>query len=131
MYVLDTNICICLIKKQPESIRKKFESLAIGSVSMSLITYGELKYGALRSNNFSKAIAVLDRLTSYIPVLSMHQDVALEYADIRADLANKGTPIGNNDLWIAAHARSSRHTLVTNNLKEFTRVTGLELENWV
>ena len=131
MYMLDTNICIYLIKQQPESVRKKFESLAIGDVSMSLITYGELKYGAFRSNNSSKAVAVLDRLTSYIPVLSMHQDVALEYAEIRADLASKGTPIGNNDLWIAAHARSSRHTLVTNNLKEFKRVTGLEVENWV
>ena len=131
MYMLDTNICIYLIKQQPESVRKKFESLAIGSVSMSLITYGELKYGALRSNNSSKATAVLDRLTSYIPVLSMHQDVAIEYAKIRADLTNKGTPIGNNDLWIAAHARSSGHTLVTNNLREFERVAGLELENWV
>ena len=98
---------------------------------MSLITYGELKYGAFRSNNSSKAIAVLDQLTSYIPVLSMHEEVASEYAQIRADLASKRTPIGNNDLWIAAHARSSRHTLVTNNLKEFSRVTGLELENWV
>ena len=131
MYMLDTNICIYLIKQQPESVRKKFESLAIGAVSMSLITYGELKYGAFRSNNSSKAIAVLEQLTSYIPVLSMHQDVASEYAEIRADLANTGTPIGNNDLWIAAHARSSRHTLVTNNLKEFKRVTGLEVENWV
>jgi tRNA(fMet)-specific endonuclease VapC len=77
-----------------------------------------------------KARAVLEELANYIPVLPMSEDTAKDYADIRADLAEKGTPIGNNDLWIAAHARTLGCTLVTNNLKEFERVSGLQLENW-
>lgn len=73
----------------------------------------------------------MDELINYIPVLSIEQDAAKDYADIRADLANKGMPIGNNDLWIATHTRSLGHTLVSNNIKEFERVKDLELENWV
>lgn len=130
MYMLDTNICIYIIKQQPMSVLAKFESLPIGSVAMSLVTYGELQFGALRSNNAVKARAVLEELANYIPVLPMSEDTAKDYADIRADLAEKGTPIGNNDLWIAAHARTLGCTLVTNNLKEFERVSGLQLENW-
>jgi tRNA(fMet)-specific endonuclease VapC len=131
MYVLDTNICIYIIKKQPPSVFERFESLPLGSLSMSLVTFGELEYGAMRSNNSEKALNILDELINYIPVLPMGTDVAKHYADIRADLAKKGTPIGNNDLWIAAHTRSLDHTLVSNNIKEFERVEDLQLENWV
>ncbi len=131
MYVLDTNICIYIIKKQPPSVFERFESLPLGSLSMSLVTFGELEYGAMRSNNSEKALNILDELINYIPVLPMGTDVAKHYADIRADLAKKGTPIGNNDLWIAAHTRSLGHTLVSNNIKEFERVENLKLENWV
>lgn len=130
MYMLDTNICIYIIKKKPLSVLEKFEQLPIGSVAMSLITYGELEYGALRSNNSEKALNVLEELANYIPVLPAGSDVAKEYANIRTDLAAKGTPIGNNDLWIAAHARSLGLTLVSNNIKEFERVENLMLENW-
>ncbi len=98
---------------------------------MSLVTYGELVYGALKSNNTKKALGILDELVNYIPVLSANTDVAKQYADIRANLSFKGIPIGNNDLWIAAHARSLELILVTNNIKEFSRVDNLELENWV
>lgn len=131
MYLLDTNICIYIIKKKPLSVFKRFEQLPIGSLAMSLVTYGELEYGALRSNQSDKALSVLQELTNYIPVLPAGVDVAREYAAIRADLAAKGTPIGNNDLWIAAHALSLDYTLVSNNLKEFERVENLSLENWV
>lgn len=131
MYVLDTNICIYIIKQQPISVLKKFEGLPLGSVSMSIITYGELEYGALRSNNSEKALGVLAELIHYIPVLPIEQEVARHYADIRANLTAKGTPIGNNDLWIAAHTRALGHTLVSNNIKEFERVENLVLENWV
>ena len=131
MYMLDTNICIYIIKKKPVVVFEKFEQLPIGSVAMSLITYGELEYGALRSNNSEKALNVLEELVNYIPVLPSGIEVAKEYAGIRADLASKGTPIGNNDLWIAAHARSLGHTLVSNNIKEFERVENLQLENWL
>lgn len=131
MYMLDTNICIYIIKKKPISVLQKFESLPVGAVSMSLVTYGELEFGALRSNNAKKALDILDELAAYIPVLPMPADAAKEYADIRANLTAKGLPIGNNDLWIAAHARALGHTLVTNNVKEFERVDNLELDNWV
>lgn len=131
MYMLDTNICIYIIKKQPVSVLEKFEQLPLGSVSMSLVTYGELEYGALRSNNSEKALNILEELINYIPVLPIQPDVAKHYAEIRADLATKGTPIGNNDLWIAAHARALGHILVSNNIKEFERVENLKFENWV
>ncbi|MDA0694641.1 MAG: type II toxin-antitoxin system VapC family toxin [Proteobacteria bacterium] len=131
MHMLDTNICIYIIKKKPISVFQKFESLSVGSVAMSLVTYGELELGALRSNNAKKALAILDELAAYIPVLPMPTDTAKEYADIRANLSAKGMPIGNNDLWIAAHTRALGHTLVTNNLKEFGRVENLKLDNWV
>lgn len=131
MHMLDTNICIYIIKKKPISVFQKFESLSVGSVAMSLVTYGELEFGALRSNNAKKALAILDELAAYIPVLPMPIDTAKEYADIRANLSAKGVPIGNNDLWIAAHTRALGHTLVTNNLREFERVENLKLDNWV
>ena len=98
---------------------------------MSLVTYGELEFGALKSNNSSKALGILQELKNYIPVLSADESVVEHYANIRADLAAKGTPIGNNDLWIAAHARALGHILVSNNIKEFERVENLQLENWV
>jgi tRNA(fMet)-specific endonuclease VapC len=131
MYILDTNICIYIMKQRPMSVLKKFESLPIGSVGMSVITYGELEFGALRSNNSSKAKAILDELKAYIPPLALPIDTAREYGDIRAALSAKGTPIGNNDLWIAAHTRSLGHTLVSNNIREFARVDKLKVENWV
>lgn len=131
MYMLDTNICIYIIKKKPISVFQKFESLPVGAVAMSLVTYGELEFGALRSNSAKKALDILDELTAYIPVLPMPIDVAKDYADIRATLSAKGMPIGNNDLWIAAHARALDHTLISNNVKEFERVDNLKLDNWV
>ena len=131
MYMLDTNICIYIIKKQPVSVLEKFEQLQLGAVSMSLITYGELEYGALRSNHSEKALNILDELLNYIPVLPIQSDVAKHYAAIRANLAIKGTPIGNNDLWIAAHARALGYTLVSNNIREFERVENLKFENWI
>ena len=131
MYILDTNICIYIMKQRPVSVLRKFESLPIGSVGMSLITYGELEFGALRSQNSQKAMAILDELKVYIPPLPIPVDTAKEYGDIRAALTAKGTPIGNNDLWIAAHARVLDHTLVSNNVREFARVEKLKVENWV
>ena len=131
LYMLDTKICIYIMKQKPISVFKKFESLTIGTVGMSLVTYGELQFGALRSNNARKALDILDELAAYIPVQSMPTAVAAEYAEIRADLSAKGMLIGNNDLWIAAHARALDLTLVTNNAKEFGRVENLKLDNWV
>ena len=130
-YLLDTNICIYLIKRRPLSVLRRFEQLAVGEVAMSVITLGELEYGACRSRNPAKAFQVLKTLKDYIPVVPCSENVAGHYADIRADLAARGEMIGNNDLWIAAYARALGWTLVSNNLREFERVKGLALENWV
>lgn len=131
MYLLDTNICIYIVKKKPPTVMRRFESLALGEAAMSLVTYGELEFGALKSQHADQALGILQELKQYIPVLPMAPEVAGHYADIRHTLARQGMPICNNDLWIAAHARALDATLVSNNLREFERVAGLKLENWV
>ncbi len=130
-FILDTNICIYIAKQKPPEVEEKFSTLKVGQVGMSLITYGEMLYGANRSQNQEKAKSVLNELIQLIPVIGMNSDVAEHYTDIRTDLTQKGKMIGNNDLWIAAHVRSIGKTLVTNNTKEFERVSNLKIENWV
>jgi tRNA(fMet)-specific endonuclease VapC len=130
-YLLDTNICIYIAKRKPPEVLARFESLSEGEVAMSLITFGELRYGANRSANAIKALETIEQLATAIPVVTPDLMVATHYGDIRARLTVAGTPIGNNDLWIAAHARSADLILVTNNVAEFRRVPGLRIENWV
>ncbi len=130
-YLLDTNICIYIAKQQPLHIYSKFETLVIGEVGMSTVTYGELFYGVQKSQNHKKNMSLLQDLASLIPPLPIPTDAGKHYGQIRTVLEQKGTPIGNNDLWIAAHALSLNITLVTNNMKEFTRIPHLHLENWV
>jgi tRNA(fMet)-specific endonuclease VapC len=119
------------MKNNPSSVFRKFQQQPIGSISISFVTYGELMYGALRSNYVEENISNLEEFCRLVPVLNANKDVAAEYADIRAALVTSGSVIGNNDLWIAAHARAMNHTLVTNNLREFERVENLSLENWI
>ncbi|MDQ7057261.1 MAG: type II toxin-antitoxin system VapC family toxin [Ghiorsea sp.] len=130
-YILDTNICIYISKEKPIEVLQKFEQLEVGDVGMSMITYAELLYGAKRSQQSKKSLKDLEQLISLIPVLPFQNNVAEHYADIRSDLSNKDTIIGNNDLWIAAHVRAMDKILVSNNLKEFQRVQKLKLENWI
>ncbi|MFT4242456.1 MAG: type II toxin-antitoxin system VapC family toxin [Acidovorax sp.] len=131
MFLLDTNICIYIVKRKPPTVMQRFESLALGDAAMSLVTHGELEFGARKNQQAAQALGILQELTHYIPILPMAPEVAGHHADIRHALARQGTPIGNNDLWIAAHARALDATLVSNNLREFERVAGLRLENWV
>lgn len=131
MYLLDTNICIYIVKQKPPAVMRRFESLRPGDAAMSLVTYGELAFGALKSQHAAQAQGILQELRQDIPVLPMTPEVAEHYADIRHVLTRQGTPIGNNDLWIAAHVRALDAILVSNNLREFERVPGLRLENWV
>jgi tRNA(fMet)-specific endonuclease VapC len=130
-YLLDTNICIYIAKGKPPEVLARFETLAAGDLAMSVITYGELLFGAERSASAAQALATVEQLTAAIPVLPLSLEVAAHYGSIRASLAAMGTPIGNNDLWIAAHARAARLTVVTNDESEFRRVPGLKVENWV
>lgn len=129
-YLLDTNICIYIAKQKPLSVMKKFEELEVGQIAMSIITYGELLYGAKKSHHPEQAHEKLVELATLIPALPLKSDVAEHYGEIRAGLEKKGTPIGNNDLWIAAHARALEVILVTNNIKEFKRISHLRIENW-
>jgi len=130
-FMLDTNICIYIARQRPPEVRERFSQLEPGSVGMSFITYGELLYGALRSRQPEVARERLQELSQLIPVVEAHPDLPDHYAEIRAHLAGRGQPIGNNDLWIAAHVRAEGKILVSNNLREFERVPGLATENWV
>jgi tRNA(fMet)-specific endonuclease VapC len=130
-YLLDTNICIYIARQRPPEVAKRFASLAAGSVGMSLITFGELRFGAEKSARREESLATLNRLIELIPVLEADAKVGEAYGALRAQLERSGTPIGNNDLWIAAHALRLGVTLVSNNAREFERVPGLVLENWV
>jgi len=130
-YLLDTNICIFIMKQKPKTVLDKFEQLAVGMVGMSAITYGELLYGAQKSNNPQKSEKIIHQICDYIPPLPMSLKVPEFYAELRATLEKQGNIIGNNDLWIAAHCLELNITLVTNNEKEFSRVKNLKFENWV
>ena len=130
-YLLDTNICIYITKQRPASVLEKFERLSVGEVGMSTITFGELLYGAEKSHHPKKTPHILEELAGLIPPIPLSTDVGKYYGRIRSKLEKKGKLIGNNDLWIAAHALATDLILVTNNEKEFARVPKLKIENWV
>lgn len=129
-YMLDTNICIYVIKRRPLDALVKFNENA-GSICISSITMAELMHGAEKSEQRARNLSIVEDFISRLDVLSYGEKAAMHYGDIRADLEKKGTIIGANDLHIAAHARSEALVLVSNNLKEFERVDGLRSCNWV
>lgn len=130
-YLLDTHICIYIAKQKPTTVMKRFENLEVGQSAMSVITYGELLYGANKSQSPGDAHSKLVELITLIAALELSNEVAEHYGDIRRKLEKFGKPIGNNALWIASHARALDVILVTNNLREFDRVPNLRIENWV
>lgn len=129
-YLLDTNICIYIRQKKPAEVLHHFRKLRLGEAALSVITYGELFYGASKSKNRVDALAQLRELLHWLPALPLPELAAEAYGTVRAELALKGEMIGNNDLWIAAHALAMDLTLVTNNEKEFRRVRRLKIQNW-
>jgi tRNA(fMet)-specific endonuclease VapC len=129
-YLLDTNICIYIIKKRPEKVLEKFNSLTIGDVVISSITLAELHYGIMKSSNPKKNQEALDKFLSPLEIIDFDYFATIEYGKIRAVLEKNGTPIGPLDTLIAAHAKSQKLTLVTNNEKEFKRIHDLKIENW-
>ncbi|MDB5970216.1 MAG: PilT protein domain protein [Hydrocarboniphaga sp.] len=129
-YLLDTNICIYIRQKRPAEVLARFEKLKAGEAALSVITYGELLYGAAKSQHRQIAMDRLSDLISFLPVLELPGDAAQDYGEIRAHLETKGEIIGGNDLWIAAHAKAMSLVLVTNNEREFKRVPGLKVQNW-
>ena len=130
-YMLDTNICIYLRRNRPPEVTIRFRQMQHGDTVISAITYGELYYGAERSQQRTHALESLGRLASLLPVIPLPEEAATAYGKIRAALEARGEMIGGNDLWIAAHAKSSGLTLVTNNEREFKRVPGLKVQNWI
>ncbi len=130
-YLLDTNICIYIQRQRPGKVLERFQTLKPGDAAISVITWGELLYGAEKSRQRKKALQLLEEFKTFIPVLPMPENTGATYGAIRASLESKGLPIGNNDLWIAAHAKATSLTIVTNNEREFKRVPGLKIQNWV
>ena len=128
--MLDTNIVIYTMKNKPASVRAAFKTHD-GRMCISSITYMELVYGAERSANPERNLTSLEGFIARIDVLPLDDSAAVHAGQIRAELANLGTPIGPYDQLIAGHARSQGLVLVTNNENEFSRVSGLRLENWV
>jgi tRNA(fMet)-specific endonuclease VapC len=128
--MLDTNICIYIRRRHPEQVMARLNRLKAGEAALSVITYGELLYGAEKSPHPARASRDLEELASLIKVLPLPLEVAGMYGAIRAQLEAKGEMIGTNDLWIAAHAKAMDLILVTNNEREFKRVVGLKMQNW-
>jgi len=131
MYMLDTNICIYLIKNNPPQVRPHFERLQPGEILLSSIVLAELMYGISKSQYKDRNLAALEMFLMPLEIVQFDMDAAEKYGDIRASLEQSGRTIGGNDLLIAAHAIRLDATLITNNEKEFARVSGLRLENWV
>ena len=129
-YLLDTNICIYIRRKKPEEVLRRFRTLRPGEAVLSVITFGELVYEAEKSAQRGTALELLRELAQVLPVQGLPETAAESYGTIRAELERKGEMIGNNDLWIAAHAKAAGLTLVTNNEREFRRVRGLKVQNW-
>lgn len=129
-YLLDTNIVIYVIKQRPIQVLEVFNRHQ-GRMAISAITLAELIHGAEKSSDVPRNIAVVEDFVSRLTVLPYDDRAAWQYGSIRAALEKSGQPIGLNDLHIAAHARSNGLILVTNNGREFKRVSGLLLENWI
>lgn len=129
-YLLDTNICIDVIKRRPESLLDRFNENA-SHLGISTVTLAELLHGAEKSSQPQRTLSVVEDFCSRLDVLDYGIKAAQHYGQIRAALERRGMPISINDLHIAAHARSEGLTLVSNNLREFERVEGLLYENWV
>lgn len=129
-YLLDTNIVIYTIKRKPPEVKQAFIQHS-DQLAMSSITLMELIYGAEKSSAPEKNLTVVEGFAARVEVLDFDTEAAAHAGQIRAELAKKGTPIGPYDQMIAGHARSRGLVLVSNNLKEFERVDGLRLENWV
>ncbi len=130
MWLLDTNICIYLIKRKPEAVLRRLRGVDIAQVALSSITVAELQYGVAKSTHPEQNMLALAAFLAPLEVEAFDDAAAAVYGRIRADLERQGTPIGSLDLLIAAHALALGRTIVTNNTREFSRVMGLKVENW-
>jgi tRNA(fMet)-specific endonuclease VapC len=130
MYLLDTNICIYIINRRPMEVFDRFEGLKVGQVAISSITGAELSFGVEKSGSTRNRQA-LDKFLAPLDILAFDEAAMRAYGSLRSHLESQGSPIGSMDMLIAAHALALDATLVTNNAREFQRVPGLVLDNWV
>lgn len=130
-YLLDTDICIYLIRRRPPQVLERLQRCTIGDIGLSTVTLAELEYVAAKSAFPAQNREALEAFTLPLEIVAFDAAANAAYGPVRADLERQGTPIGAMDLLIAAHALSLRVTLVTNNTREFARVPGLQAESWV
>lgn len=131
MFLLDTNICIYVMKQRPPQVLDKFEAVAEQSIGISVITLAELEHGVVKSQAPARNRQILEEFLSNMEIFDWEQNAAKVYGQICTNLEQKGMIIGQMDLMIAAHCLSLGRILVTNNLREFERVPSLKIENWV
>jgi tRNA(fMet)-specific endonuclease VapC len=129
-YLLDTNICIYIIKKKDPGILRRLQSYKEGEIGISSITIAELEYGVARSTQSQRNRLALASFLIPFEIIDFDQEAATDYGLIRAWLEREGKPIGSMDMLLAAQARSKGIVLVTNNENEFRKVPGLKLDNW-
>jgi tRNA(fMet)-specific endonuclease VapC len=130
-FMLDTNICIHIIKRKPLDVIERFKQTEISRIGVSAITLSELSYGVSKSSKPQQNQMALAQFIAPLEILPYGDDAAQYYGTLRTHLEKQGTPIGSLDMLIAAHALSANCTLVTNNEKEFVRIPKLKIENWV
>ena len=128
--MLDTNVCIYLIKERPPSILERFASHAVGDIGISVITLAELEYGVSKSSRPARNREALDQFIAPLELASFDRRATAAYGKLRSTLEKKGQSIGSMDLLIAAHALSLDVRLITRNVREFGRVPGLSVEDW-
>jgi tRNA(fMet)-specific endonuclease VapC len=130
-WMLDTNVCIAIIRRQPETAIRRLRGKSIGQVGVSAITVAELQYGAAKSSRPEQARSALSEFLLALEVVPFDEQACVGYGVVRAKLESSGKPIGPLDTLIAAHALSLGVVLVTNNVREFRRVPGLAVEDWL
>ena len=128
-HMLETNICIYVMKTYPPKLRDKFNALA-DQLCISSITLGELHYGAEKSARRTENLIAIENFIARLLVLPFAEKAAAHYGQLRAELERAGTPCGPHDMQIAAHARSEGLIVVTNNIREFSRMPGVRVETW-
>src|SRR5947209_3725401 len=129
-YMLDTNICIYIIKNRPAELRDRFNSLA-DQLCISVVTLAELIHGAEKSARPHQNLSVIEQFCARLDVLAFGERAAVHYGQLRAELERAGQPVGIHDMMIGGHARSEGLIIVTNNEREFERMPGLRAENWL
>ncbi len=129
--MLDTNTCIAIIKRKPPQVLKRFNAYTVGEIGISWVTLAELEFGVAKSQYIEKNQVALDEFVLPLEIANFDRDVARIYGRVRAMLEKKGTPIGSLDTMIGAHALAQGATLATNNSKEFSRIKGLTIVDWL